>query len=48
MKIVRHLVAVATVFVGLSGVAQAASLTRTTPPMLAGIYSEVFKLPHPE
>ncbi len=42
MKIVRHMVAVATVFVGLSGVAEAASLTLTTAPMLAGIYSEVF------
>lgn len=40
MKIVRHLVAVATVFVGLSGVAEAASLTLTTAPMLRGIFSE--------
>jgi hypothetical protein len=41
MKIVRHLIVVATAFAGLSGVAQAASVTLTTAPMLAGLYSQV-------
>jgi hypothetical protein len=41
MKIVRHLIVVAAVFAGLSGVAEAAAVTLTTAPMLVGINAQV-------